>query len=170
MAPYYRVRKTPLSTVAAAPLRGEAASSNASRHSFRRAVPFRRVGRRALPVLAWLSAGVAGSSPKAGRDRELIIRMAEGTGWGYRRILGELRKLRIRSISRATVARILIENGSTPARSVGTGPGTTSSSGTSRRCGRPIFSRPRCGRFGGRLPTTSCSSCMFTLAACTSPA
>jgi len=43
--------------------------------------------------------------------RELIIRMAKETGWGYRRILGELKKLRIRNISRSTVARILQEHG-----------------------------------------------------------
>jgi putative transposase len=42
--------------------------------------------------------------------RELIIQMAKDTGWGYRRILGELKKLRIK-VSRATVARILKENG-----------------------------------------------------------
>ena len=42
--------------------------------------------------------------------RELIIQMAKDTGWGYRRILGELKKLRIR-VSQATVARILKENG-----------------------------------------------------------
>jgi putative transposase len=36
--------------------------------------------------------------------------MARETGWGYRRILGELKKLHIK-VSRATVARILKENG-----------------------------------------------------------
>ncbi len=36
--------------------------------------------------------------------------MANDTGWGYRRILGELKKLRI-GISRETVARILREQG-----------------------------------------------------------
>jgi putative transposase len=40
--------------------------------------------------------------------------MARETGWGYRRILGELKKLRIRNISRSTVARILQENGFEP--------------------------------------------------------
>jgi putative transposase len=54
--------------------------------------------------------------PKPGRPRkpeeirELIIQMARDTGWGYRRILGELKKLHIK-VSRATVARILKENG-----------------------------------------------------------
>jgi putative transposase len=54
--------------------------------------------------------------PKPGRPRkpeeirELIVQMARDTGWGYRRILGELKKLRIK-VSRATVARILKEHG-----------------------------------------------------------
>jgi hypothetical protein len=38
--------------------------------------------------------------------RELIIQMAKDTGWGYRKIPGELKKLRIK-VSRSTVARIL---------------------------------------------------------------
>jgi putative transposase len=54
--------------------------------------------------------------PKPGRPRkpeeirELVIQMAKDTGWGYRKILGELKKLGIK-VSRATVARILKENG-----------------------------------------------------------
>ncbi len=40
--------------------------------------------------------------------------MAKDTGWGYSRILGELKKLRIGSISRSTIARILKENGFDP--------------------------------------------------------
>ena len=35
--------------------------------------------------------------------REIIIRLARETGWGYRRILGELKKLRIHSVSRSTI-------------------------------------------------------------------
>lgn len=48
--------------------------------------------------------------------------MAGETGWGYTRILGELKKLGIRSISRNTVKRILIANGLDPGpkRGVGT--------------------------------------------------
>ena len=42
--------------------------------------------------------------------RNLIIQVARDTGWGYRRILGELKKLRIVSISRSAAARILQEN------------------------------------------------------------
>jgi hypothetical protein len=36
--------------------------------------------------------------------------MAQDTGWGYRRIFEELKKLRIK-VSRSTVQRILIKNG-----------------------------------------------------------
>jgi len=43
--------------------------------------------------------------------RELVIRLAKENNWGYTRILGELKKLRIKSISRSTVKRILRENG-----------------------------------------------------------
>ncbi len=46
--------------------------------------------------------------------------MARDTGWGYRRILGELKKLRIK-ISRSTVARVLRENGFDPGPKRGEG-------------------------------------------------
>jgi putative transposase len=46
--------------------------------------------------------------------RELVIRLAkENAGWGYRRIIGELRKLRLR-IGRSSVRRILKDEGLTP--------------------------------------------------------
>lgn len=47
--------------------------------------------------------------------RELILRLAKENNWGYTRILGELKKLRIVSISRSTVRNILKENGFDPA-------------------------------------------------------
>ena len=47
--------------------------------------------------------------------------MAKESGWGYRRILGELKKLGIRNISRSTVARILQENGFDPGPKRGKG-------------------------------------------------
>ena len=46
--------------------------------------------------------------------RELVVRMARETGWGYTRILGELRKLGMGRISRQTVKNILRENGFEP--------------------------------------------------------
>ena len=46
--------------------------------------------------------------------RELVLRLARETGWGYTRILGELKKLGIRSVCRSTVINILREGGSRP--------------------------------------------------------
>ena len=43
--------------------------------------------------------------------REIVIRLARETGWGYGRILGELRKLRIRYVSQSTIKNILKEEG-----------------------------------------------------------
>ena len=40
-----------------------------------------------------------------------MVRTAREDGWGYTRILGELKKLRITSICRNTVKNILKENG-----------------------------------------------------------
>jgi len=46
--------------------------------------------------------------------RELVIRLAkENAGWGYRRIVGELRKLRLK-LGRSSVRRILKDEGLTP--------------------------------------------------------
>ena len=61
-----------------------------------------------------------GTGRKPGRPRtpddirELVLRLARETGWGYCRILGELRKLGIRSVSRSTVVNILKEHGLDP--------------------------------------------------------
>lgn len=46
--------------------------------------------------------------------RELIVRLAKENNWGYTKILGELKKLRIKSVSRNTVKNILKENGLDP--------------------------------------------------------
>ena len=46
--------------------------------------------------------------------RKLIIKLAKENEWGYTRILGELRKLNIKSVSRNTVKKILKENGLDP--------------------------------------------------------
>jgi len=47
-------------------------------------------------------------------DRQLIIELAKANGWGCRRILGELKKLGIKCMSRSTVPRILQANGFDP--------------------------------------------------------
>jgi len=46
--------------------------------------------------------------------RELILKIARETGWGYTRVLGEIRKLTSRKVSRQTVANIMRENGLDP--------------------------------------------------------
>jgi putative transposase len=51
---------------------------------------------------------------KPSEIRELVVRIARETGWGYTRILGELRKLGIQDISRQTVVNILKEAGYNP--------------------------------------------------------
>lgn len=66
-------------------------------------------------------------NPKGGQRkpreiRELVIEIAKTTGFGYTRIIGELRKLGIRRISRQTVRNILKEEGIQP------GPDRTSDS------------------------------------------
>lgn len=53
--------------------------------------------------------------------REIILRIADETGWGYTRILGELKKLGIRSVGRTTVRKILIEAGHDPGPTRGEG-------------------------------------------------
>lgn len=47
--------------------------------------------------------------------RELVIRLAKENNWGYTRILGELKKLRIYSLTRNTIKNILKEHGLDPA-------------------------------------------------------
>ncbi len=47
--------------------------------------------------------------------RDLVVRLGSENNWGYTRILGELKKLGITSISRNTVKNILKQNGIDPA-------------------------------------------------------
>lgn len=68
-------------------------------------------------------------NPKGGQRkpkelRELVIQIAKTTGFGYTRIIGELRKLGVKNISRQTVRNILKEEGISP------GPDRTSDSWT----------------------------------------
>src|SRR6185312_3086747 len=53
--------------------------------------------------------------------RELIIKLARENDWGYTRILGEIRKLGIKAVSRNTVKSILKENGLDPSPKRGAG-------------------------------------------------
>jgi putative transposase len=65
--------------------------------------------------------------PRKGRPRiaklirDLIIQMAKETGWGYTRILGEIRKLNLGKISRQSVKNILVEHGLDPGPKRGKG-------------------------------------------------
>ena len=75
----------------------------------------------------WVSGEFSTRKPaKRGRPRkpeeirELILRIARDTNWGYRRIVGELKKLRVR-VSPSTVARVLRENGFDPGPKRGEG-------------------------------------------------
>jgi putative transposase len=74
----------------------------------------------------WLSKRRQTQPRKRGRPwkpeeiRQLIVDMAKSTGWGYGRIVGELKKLRIR-VSSCTVARVLRENGFDPGPKRGRG-------------------------------------------------
>ena len=79
----------------------------------------------------WLSgetsAHKGGKPAKPGRPRtaeeirQLVLRLARETGWGYTRILGELKKLGVAKISRATVLNILREHGLEPGPKRGEG-------------------------------------------------
>lgn len=66
-------------------------------------------------------------SAKKGRPRtrekirELIIKLARENDWGYTRILGELRKLGVKAVSRNTVKNILKANGLEPGPKRGAG-------------------------------------------------
>lgn len=77
----------------------------------------------------WLSEKNAGKSKKKmGRPktlesiREIVVRIAKETGWGYGRILGELKKLRIRLVAQSTIKTILKDAGMLPRPK--RGPGT----------------------------------------------
>ena len=97
--------------------------------------------------------------------RQLIIQMAKDTGWGYKRILGELKKLRIHNISRSTISRILKENGFDPGPKRGDGTWHDFVRRHIKTLWEPISSPRPSGRCGARLRTTSCSSSTSTHAA-----
>jgi len=77
----------------------------------------------------WLGAEQP-SAPKPGKPRrprteaeirDLVLRLARETCWGYTRILGELKKLGVRAICRSTVINILKEHGLDPGPQRGLG-------------------------------------------------
>ncbi|MGV3607188.1 MAG: integrase core domain-containing protein [Planctomycetaceae bacterium] len=81
-------------------------------------------------VMRWLKEDREGKNQtpvKRGRRRTsqeiclLVVKLARENNWGYTRILGEIRKLGIKSISRNTVKRILAEHGFDPGPTRGEG-------------------------------------------------
>jgi putative transposase len=58
--------------------------------------------------------------------RALVRRITRETGWGYTRILGEMKKLGIQTISRTTVINILKEHWLDPGPQRGQASGTSS--------------------------------------------
>ncbi len=77
----------------------------------------------------WCQRKSSGKKPtkKMGRKgtpqslREIVVRLAKETGWGYGRIVGELKKLRIQCVGRTTVRTILKEEGVHPSPKRGKG-------------------------------------------------
>ena len=74
-------------------------------------------------IRKWIRGGIPSKKGKGhqGRPRtpeeirELVVRLARENDWGYTRIIGELKKLGIKSLSKSTVKRILRGNGIDPA-------------------------------------------------------
>ena len=69
----------------------------------------------------WVNGGISSKTPKIGRPKkttqeiiDLVVRLARENNWGYGRIMGELKKLNITSLSRNTVKNILKKNGIDP--------------------------------------------------------
>lgn len=69
----------------------------------------------------WIREANRGKAPgKSGRPRKwidiraLIVKLAKETGWGYTRILGEIRKLASQKVSRQFVVNVLKEHGFDP--------------------------------------------------------
>ncbi len=60
--------------------------------------------------------------PRTAEDiRTLVLKLARENGWGYTRILGELKKLGIKTVCRSTVVNILKEAGLDPGPKRGKG-------------------------------------------------
>ena len=64
----------------------------------------------------------SGRPKKPDEIRQLVLKIAQETGWGYTRVLGQLRRLGIMDISRQTIVNILQQAGHDPGPK--RGPGT----------------------------------------------
>ena len=82
--------------------------------------------------------------------RELVVMIAKETGWGYTRILGELKKLRVGPVCRQSVKNILIEHGLDPGPRRGKGTWSDFLRIHAKRSGRSTSSANASGRSKGR--------------------
>ncbi|MBA3482491.1 MAG: helix-turn-helix domain-containing protein [Pirellulales bacterium] len=100
-----------------------------------------KLGKELGPAIRWLITIVSystfrrwvrkeeGVKPTSGKGRprivqvirELVVQIANDTGWGYTRILGEVKKLHVGRISRQSVKNILVEHGLDPGPKRGKG-------------------------------------------------
>jgi len=67
------------------------------------------------------SSRTSGRPRTADEIRAIILKLARENGWGYTRILGELKKLGITTVSRSTVKNLLKANGLEPGPQRGDG-------------------------------------------------
>ena len=78
-------------------------------------------------LLRWRREASGKKPKKMGRPRtleslrDLIVKIASETGWGYTRVMGELKKLGIKPPSRNTVKKIMKANGHEPGPDTGKG-------------------------------------------------
>lgn len=96
-----------------------------------------------------------GRPPKSVLLRELVIKIARETGFGYTRILGELRKLGIGRICRQTVKNIIKKEGIEPSPGEAPALGINFSSLIRKRSGPAISLR------NGSSPTEEWWICSF---------
>ncbi len=76
------------------------------------------------------------------RNSRLIIKLVKETNWGYTRILGELKKLGVGTVSRQTVKNMLKANGLNPVQTAARVVGTSSPRFKPRRCTTASFCSP----------------------------
>jgi putative transposase len=117
-------------------------------------------------ILNWIRDEKKGKkkiAAKRGRRRtpeeicKLVLNLARENEWGYTRILGELKKLGIRSISKNTMMRIL--------KDAGLDPGPKRGEGTwDESLKQHAASLWQCDFFSERILTTKCIREAFALA------
>lgn len=100
--------------------------------------------------------------PRTAPDiRKLVAKLATENGWGYTRILGELKKLGVTAVSRFAVANVLKAEDIDPGPGLAKARGPISSDGTQPRCRRATWSPSAASPRAGSSICTSCSSFML---------